>query len=379
MADYNQRCADVFGSLSLPQGSSLRQASSLKPEEGYLSSSDSREELVGQSVSDAPSMADPRLGGGRDFSNGQEVATGHSSYQRRSPEGSNEGRRRYAGDGDEREDVYGGATVRGGGRRGSPVQGRRGDSEGRYKGRSGKRHQGRGHRATPDHIVHPQHWTKYDLNEDRASDSVRGMSEEQRNTFAAQQFLDDLRARNRRGQGKNEDRRDEEEPSGGAVVFRKPAVPTAPKMMDDEREAVKGTWNHARVLPEYQVGLKPARKRKPISASLTCYEEEDDKLYSHGDNLDGMELHHLGDKSGEDEEEWSCDGHMTIGKDPKQSVGGVESLCDSLESNQPPKPECLHLPSTSEGEEQGGKVLFKKPGKRKKQGQRKTVVDEEIN
>ena len=86
-------------------------------------------------------------------------------------------------------------------------------------------------------------------------------------------------------------------------------------------------------------------------------------MSSHGDNLDGMELQHLSDKHGEDEEEWSCDSHMTLGKDPKQSVGGVESLCDSLEFNQPPKPECLHLPSTSEGEEQGGKVLFKKPGK----------------
>ena len=57
-------------------------------------------------------MADPHLGGGRDFSNGQEVAMIHSSYQRKSPEGSKDGRRRYAGDGDEREDDYGGAIVR---------------------------------------------------------------------------------------------------------------------------------------------------------------------------------------------------------------------------------------------------------------------------
>ena len=56
-------------------------------------------------------MADPHLGGGRDFSNGQEVAMVHSSYQRRSPEGSNEGRRRYMGGGDEREEYRGGAII----------------------------------------------------------------------------------------------------------------------------------------------------------------------------------------------------------------------------------------------------------------------------
>ena len=51
-------------------------------------------------------------------------------------------------------------------------------------------------------MVHPQNWTKYDLNEDGASDSVCGMSEEQHNTFEALQFLEDLRARKRGGQEK---------------------------------------------------------------------------------------------------------------------------------------------------------------------------------
>ena len=49
-------------------------------------------------------------------------------------------------------------------------------------------------------MVHPQNWIKYDLNEDSAS--VCGMSEEQCNTFAALQFLEDLRARKRGGQEK---------------------------------------------------------------------------------------------------------------------------------------------------------------------------------
>ena len=51
-------------------------------------------------------------------------------------------------------------------------------------------------------MVHPQNWTKYDLNEDSASDSVCDMNEEQCNTFAALQFLEDLRARKRGGQKK---------------------------------------------------------------------------------------------------------------------------------------------------------------------------------
>ena len=45
-------------------------------------------------------------------------------------------------------------------------------------------------RMRSDYVVHPQNWTKYDLNEDSASDLVCGMSEEQRNTFAALQFLE---------------------------------------------------------------------------------------------------------------------------------------------------------------------------------------------
>ena len=80
-------------------------------------------------------------------------------------------------------------------------------------------------RMRPDYAVHPQNWTKYDLNEDSASDSVCGMSEEQRNTFAAQQFLEDLRAHKRGGQKKNEESKDEGESSSNDFVFRKPVEP----------------------------------------------------------------------------------------------------------------------------------------------------------
>ena len=42
----------------------------------------------------------------------------------------------------------------------------------------------------PDYVIHPQHGTKYDLNDDKASDSVSVMREEQCNTFIALQFLE---------------------------------------------------------------------------------------------------------------------------------------------------------------------------------------------
>ena len=79
------------------------------------------------------------------------------------------------------------AVARGGGRRESPLQGRRSERGGCYRGGRDRRCQGRSHGTTPDYVVHPQHWTKYDLNDDRASDSVSDMSEEQRNAFAALQ------------------------------------------------------------------------------------------------------------------------------------------------------------------------------------------------
>ena len=96
----------------------------------------------------------------------------------------------------------------------------------------------------PDYVVHPQNWTKYGLNEDSASDSVCGMSEKQFNTFAALQFLEDLRARKRGGQEKNEECKDEGESSSSAVVFCKPMEPTELQAMEGGKETVKAWIIH---------------------------------------------------------------------------------------------------------------------------------------
>ena len=378
MAAYKQRCADVFGALSLPQGSSLTQTSSLNPEEHYLSTSGTKEESLGRSVRDDRSRNDSHSCTG-DYSDGPAMDIVRSGCHRGPPEGSGGYVRQYTSgrDGWERESRV--AVVRGGGQRESPLQGCRSERGGRYRGGRDRRCQGRSHGTAPDYVVHPQHWTKYDLNDDRASDSVSDMSEEQRNTFAALQFLEDLRAQKRGGQEKNEDSLDEEESSSCTVVFRKPVAPAAPQTMECGREGVKATWNHARILPEYQVGSKLARKRKPISASSMPFEEEEGKSASSCDSSSiGVQLRHLCEQGEEEEGEQSCDSHMTHGKELQQHVGDIDRVHDSSELCEPPHTGCLQLPSHCEEEQEERKVLFKKSGKRKKQGQRR-VTDAELD
>ena len=94
------------------------------------------------------------------------------------------------------------------------------------------------------------------------------------NTFAALQFLEDFRARKRGGQEKSEESKDERESSSSAVVFRKPVAmePTELQAMEGRKETVKATWNYARVMPEYQVGARFARKRKTSLRSSTIFQ-----------------------------------------------------------------------------------------------------------
>ena len=150
----------------------------------------------------------------------------------------------------------------------------------------------------PDYVVHLQNWTKYDLKEDRVSDSVCGISEEQRNTFAALQFLEDLRARKSGGQEKNEESKDEGESSSSDVVFCKPMEPTELQAMESGKETVKATWNRARIMLEYQVDMRLARKRKTISSSSTNFSDMEKRGSRHANSDSrGVQLHHRCEQS----------------------------------------------------------------------------------
>ena len=47
--------------------------------------------------------------------------------------------------------------------------------------------------------------------------------------------------------------------------------PSELQAMEAGKETVKATWNHVRIMPEYQVGARLARKRKTSLSSFTNF------------------------------------------------------------------------------------------------------------
>ena len=367
------------GLLTLPKGSSLNQSSRLSLEGECLSTTGAESNVPGQSLPEDHSRTAPHSGID-DCSEGPTMDTVISGIQRGYPGVSGSDRRRRVASRDGRKDDSGVAVACGRGRQQPLSQDCRSNDGEQYRRGSGRRHHDQGMRMRPDYVVHPQNWTKYDLNEDSASDSVCSMSEEQRNTFAALQFLEDLRARKRGGQEKNEECKDKGESSSSAVVFRKPVEPSELQAMESGKETVKATWNHARIMPEYQVGARLARKRKTALTSSTDFSDKEKRESSHANSSSvGVHLPHLCEQSEEDEEQ-SCDSHMTLGEEPKEAVLDVNSMYDSPTSHELTQTGCLQLLSHCEGERQAerGKALFKKPSRRKNQGQRR-VADADLD
>ena len=160
-----------------------------------------------------------------------------------------------------------------------------------------------------------------------------------------------MRARKRGGQEKNE-------VSRSAVVLCKPVEPTERQAMEGGKETVKTTWNHALIMPEYQVGVRLARKRKTTLTSSTDPSDKEKRESSHANSSSvGVHLPHLCEQSEEDEEQ-SCDSHMTLGEEPKEAVQDVNSMYDSSTSHEPPQTagclRCLCVHCRSHGKAVGG-------------------------
>ena len=134
-------------------------------------------------------------------------------------------------------------------------------------------------------------------------------------------------------------------------------------------------------MPEYQVGARLARKRKTTLTSSTGFSGNKKRESICGNSSSvGVQLPHLCEQSEEDEKQL-CDSHMTLREEPKEAVQDVHSMYDSSTSHEPPQTAgCLQLLSHCEGERQaeGGKALFKKSSRRKKQGQRR-VADADLD
>lgn len=120
----------------------------------------------------------------------------------------------------------------------------------------------------PDHVVHPEKWTKYSLEEDGTS-SYQGVSGDVANRNIALSFLDDLRKR-RSSETKGETTSNEPivRDDNRKIVFSKDAVLKSKAEMDvtkavelsaESQSRVKGRVN---VMPEYVVGQTPKKCSK---------------------------------------------------------------------------------------------------------------------
>ena len=88
--------------------------------------------------------------------------------------------------------------------------------------------------------------------------------------------------------------------------------------MEGGMETVKATRNHEQIMLKYQVGMRFARMRKTTSSCSANFSDMKKKDSRHATVIYSREvqLHHLCEQSEEDDDENSCDGHMTLGKSP---------------------------------------------------------------
>ena len=151
-----------------------------------------------------------------------------------------------------------------------------------------KPHGPRAPKHVPDHVLHPQKWTKYSL-EDDGTDKSTGMSGEALNRHVALSFLDDIRKR-------KEDLTMNSESESDVVmtekhVFSKSAIKH--KMEIDEAPLQSQIVEGVNIMKEYVVGLSPAKTTRREYKKLSG----DKKLNSSGESvsLGHLEEREVGD------------------------------------------------------------------------------------
>ena len=243
--------------------------------------------------------------------------------------------------------------------------------------KEGKWHSKRGKR-TPDYVVHPDRWTKYDLSNDRTSEDTRDMNDEQRNTFAALSFIRELHER----KGDHTSREDEKTPPedgnlDSKPLFKKPSGSMMDVPRSDGTESCGGsgggkitsTWNHALVMPEYVVGSKVKRKKRKLNVVGSHTEtesEERDKDNCH-EGLDFFQEDRC------DVEDVECPSRVIDEpiSDPKQTseLHDEHMIIDakSHDSHVYPSPSTVEDPAFVKSSVGGVKVSFKKFSSGKKQ------------
>lgn len=141
-------------------------------------------------------------------------------------------------------------------------------------------------RRVPDHVLHPEKWTKYSLEED-GSDKIPGMSGDALNRHAALSFMDEIR--NRKENAPKENSESDVEMTE-KHVFSKSAIKH--KMEVDETPPRSQIVEGVNVMAEYVVGRSRAKVPKTQLSSA------ENPLRSPEDSV---ELDHLQDQEASDD------------------------------------------------------------------------------
>jgi len=115
----------------------------------------------------------------------------------------------------------------------------------------------RGPRRTPDHVVNPNKYKKYDL-----SDVSKDQLSDRSNSRAAFDFLRQLKDR------KNDDESDEnptESSEERKVSFKKPSTFKKPPSVESTSKPSAVQDGHKRILPEYELGQKAKKSVVKLS------------------------------------------------------------------------------------------------------------------
>lgn len=128
----------------------------------------------------------------------------------------------------------------------------------------------------PDHVLHPEKWTKYSL-EDDGTEKNTGMTGDALNRHVALSFMDEIRKRKESPEKHTESESDVE--MSEKHVFSKSVIKH--KMQVDESNSKSQFAEGVNVMPEYVVGESPAKTPKKERSTQPA----DKQLHSPGDKV----------------------------------------------------------------------------------------------
>lgn len=159
-------------------------------------------------------------------------------------------------------------------------------------------------KRVPDHVLHPEKWTKYSLEEDGTEKNAGMLTGDALNRHAALSFIDEIRKR-KENTNKNVEF-ESDVVMAEKHVFSKSAIKH--KMEVDEIPPKSLLVDGVNIMPEYVIGQSPAKTPKTQSQAYpagdaVCLEhlKEQDALEKGTDNV-SSEITKISKSAGEDKE-----------------------------------------------------------------------------